>query len=142
MLRGHVPLYDQIEKFFHGAFATLVYLSACCTHEETLARRMSFATTLLACQSLPAPLIIVSGRSTMGTRLRSSATIVSIPFTIVLLPGAVILVRFFVVRYSSHANPTTIHILIGSKLIRFQSAGFDSLADRSHRPGCLQRHQI
>ena len=106
--------FDRIEKFFHGAFATLVYLSTCCTHEEVFFRRMSFATTLLARQSLPAPSIIVSNISTMGTRFRSSTTIVSISVTIVLLPGAVILVRFFSVWCSRHANSTTIHIFIGS----------------------------
>ena len=114
MPRRHVPLLDQIEKFFHGTLSTLVYIPAGCTHEETFVRRMSFATTLLACQSLPAPSIIVSNISTMSTRFRSSTTIMSISVTIVLLPCAVILVRFFSVWCSRHANSTTIHIFIGS----------------------------
>ena len=114
MLRGHVPLSDQIKTFFHGSFATLVYVSTCCTHEETFVRRMSFSTRLLSRKCLPVHSIIVSGRSAMGTRLRSSTTIVSISVIIVLLPGAVILVRFFLVWCSRHANSTMIRISIGS----------------------------
>ena len=142
MLRRHVSLPEQIETFFHGTLATLVYISAGCTHEEKFVRGVSLATTFMARQSLPAPSIIVSGRSTMGARLRSSTKIASLPFTSVLLPGAMILVRFFLVVCSCYTDTTTIHFFLGSNQLRFRSAALDFLADCSHRPSHLGRHQI
>ena len=142
MLWRHVPLPEQIETFFHGTLATLVYISAGCTHEENFVRGVFLATTFLARQSLPAPSIIVSGRSTIGARLRSSTTIASLPFTSVLLPGAMILVRFFLVGCSCYTYTTKIHLFLGSNRLRFRSAALDFLADRSHRPSRLGRHRI
>ena len=142
MLWRHVPLSEQIEKFFHGILATLVCIPAGCTHEENLVRGVSFATTFLSRQFLPAPSIIVSGRSTMGTRLLSSTTIASLPFTSVLLPGAMILVQFYLVGCSCYTNTTTIHFFLGSNRPRFRSAALDFLGDRSHLPSRLGRHRI
>ena len=63
MLAGHIPLADQIVEFFHGALATVMYISTSCTHMQALVRRMSFAATLLAHQYLPAPTIVMPFRS-------------------------------------------------------------------------------
>ena len=63
MLAGNVPLDDQIVEFFHGAFATIKYPSTRCKHVQVIVRRMSFAATILARHSLPAPTTVMSFRS-------------------------------------------------------------------------------
>ena len=68
MLAGHILLVDQIVEFLHRAFSTVMYFSTSCTHVQTLVRRMSFAATLLARQSLPEPTIVIPFRTTVGAR--------------------------------------------------------------------------
>ena len=59
MFAGHILLADQIVEFLHRAIATVRYISTSLTHVKALVRRMSFADTLLARQSLPVPMIVM-----------------------------------------------------------------------------------
>ena len=140
MLLRHVPLTDQIGKFFHGTLVTLVYLPASCAYKETFLRRVSFTTTFLARQSLPKPSIIVPDRSTMGTRLRSSTTIAIVPVTSVLLPDATVFIRGSLIGCSRYTNTTTIRIFVGSNRLQFRSAALDLLTDYSYCTRCLGYH--
>ena len=66
MFGRHVPLADQVVEFFNGALAIPMHLPTSFTHIETLVRRVSLATALLARQSLPSSTIVVSLRSAMS----------------------------------------------------------------------------